>query len=767
MHPTRGPRTTTLGLAVGVLLAPTILAAPVIARPALAAPASVGTAVTARAVSAGAVSAAAPAAPRPEFRVPEQEPAGILPGESVIADFTNDADNDVAVVSYADRGLKVFPGKGDGRLGKPIGTRLPRGGAGIDLVTADFNGDGMPDLAVSTITTGASPVVVLLGNGDGTFDRSDVIPDPGTGRVISADFDVDGDPDLAYTHGSIDGDIIEVVFNRGDGTFGRPDVYVPPVFSGIDDITARDVDNDGAPDLVFLSGCPTVRLNQGDGTFGEEICSTDSKGRIGGATLVVEDFDGDGNLDIATGDASGEHVTVSKGDGTGWFRFFVAYDEVNSQVNWLVSADITGDDVLDLLAGSNTGVTALLDGNGNATFDDPVRWITGGTSLTLGQLGGSPLPEVVSGGGLATNEVSVSRNIGRGRFDVPKMYDATGSGGSLQLGDLDGDGLDDVAFVTDDSVIEAHLTRRRATFGPAVVSPIVPNQTGALRLGDVDEDGNLDAVGTVTEAPNLFVALGNGDGSFGPESRLSNGSTGTAGALALVDVNDDGHLDIVSNTSSQISVLLGTGTGTFGAPILSGESEGAAQQGSLIADYNGDGDLDVAAPVRTGSYDFAGMRITVNHGNGDGTFDFAYDRNTNSNLTGADVADLDGDGRPEIATTGTRGYETGRTGLFIWNNVGGTLTTTPDYYVTLASGVLIADMNDDAIPDLLGRGGNNLGVLVNDGTGNFAPARLIPLAADQVSYREGDLTGDGRVDFVALYGSIGRSSFAPYVNTTR
>lgn len=57
-------------------------------------------------------SASDAASPRPQFRVPEQEPAGVLPNESVIADFTDDGNNDVAVVSYADRGLMVFPGKG-------------------------------------------------------------------------------------------------------------------------------------------------------------------------------------------------------------------------------------------------------------------------------------------------------------------------------------------------------------------------------------------------------------------------------------------------------------------------------------------------------------------------------------------------------------------------------------------------------------------------------------------------------------------------------
>lgn len=70
-------------------------------------------------------------------------------------------------------------------------------------------------------------------------------------------------------------------------------------------------------------------------------------------------------------------------------------------------------------------MTALLAGNRDGAFDPPVRWITGGTYLTLGQLGGSPLPDVVSGGGLTLNEISVSFSLGQGRFDVPRMYAAT------------------------------------------------------------------------------------------------------------------------------------------------------------------------------------------------------------------------------------------------------------------------------------------------------------------------------------------------------
>lgn len=722
--------------------------------------------VIAAAAIVGLTASGAYAAPvNPTFAVPDQYRAGTLPRVSAIADVDLDGDNDVVVTTFGAGGIGSFRNDGTGRLTSVAGTPLP-GYSTFDLAVDDFDGDGVPDAAVYALAGGAS-VIVLTGNGNGTFTRRTTITTPGTGEVAAADIDNDGDPDLAYSHGTSNGEVIKVVENNGNATFGPPTTYSPGIFISHDDLQFADANGDGLADLVYQEGCPNVRLNLGNGAFGDDLCSTDPQGRIGGFTQALGDFDGDGDLDMATGNASGERVSIAKGNNTGFFTYFAQYNNVNSQLNFLVTADLTGDGVLDLLAGSNTGVTELLAGNGNATFQPPVDWITGGTWLTLGDLGGSPLPDLVSGGGLAQNEISVSFSLGGGRFDVPRMYGVTGRGRGLDLGDVNGDGREDVASISNDSQIETHLAGPdAASFGPAVLSPVVPNLTRTLVLADVNSDGDLDAVGVVDQAPRLYVALGNGDGTFAAESRVDNGGASTPGSVQVADIDGDGNLDLISPTSSQISVVPGNGNGTFDAAILSGQSQGSSSS-IRIGDIDGDGEQDVVASIRTGSTNFAGTRASIDLGNGDGSVTFAYDRGTNTNQGGVDLGDLDGDGLPELVVVGTKGFKSGRTGMFVFENEGGVLATVPTRYTDVqTAGLFLEDMNGDGTLDPVTIGGIAIGILPNDGTGTFSRQQLLYIAADRFAVQPGDLTGDGQQDLVVLYGSLGTSTFAPYVNTT-
>lgn len=194
------------------------------------------------------------------------------------------------------------------------------------------------------------------------------------------------------------------------------------------------------------------------------------------------------------------------------------------------------------------------------------------------------------------------------------------------------------------------------------------------------------------------------------------------------------------------------------------ERGGTAQVATLVADYDGDGIPDTAGPPVTGSSDFAGMALHVNHGNGDGTFTFAYTRTTNTNVTDADVADVDDDGDPDVVNTGLKGSNGGRTGLFVWSDTGGELATTPIRHVSQASRLELADVNLDGSADAVTEGGIFIGILHNTGDGTFAPQQLIPVAADAVSLRDGDVTGDGNVEVVMLFGSIGSSSYATFSN---
>jgi hypothetical protein len=272
------------------------------------------------------------------------------------------------------------------------------------------------------------------------------------------------------------------------------------------------------------------------------------------------------------------------------------------------------------------------------------------------------------------------------------------------------------------SVVVTHLGDGHGGFGKPIVSPIRMETASSgptqLRLADVNEDGLPDAVGgfnNVLPSPhNLFSMLSNGDGTFGAPSLLSSGDTNAdVDALDVADVTGDGHLDIVSNTTGTLSVKPGHGDGTFGAPMLSGRgsSGNKPQVGTHVADFTLDGIPDVVAVIITGTENIAGSDVVLQQGNGDGTFFVLQTLHIDSNAGQSDVADLNGDTRPDVAVEGTAGFDFGLNGLFVFvDAVDGTLGDAS--YVPRGFGSLaISDVNLDGAPDILTDGIS--GILVN------------------------------------------------------
>ena len=139
------------------------------------------------------------------------------------ADFNRDGIQDV-VVGDDDGSLRLFLGDGTGNL-------TPAGDVGhldsvVSIAVADFNRDGIPDMAVSDWR--GSMVTVLLGAGNGSFQRGWSFPlrMPGTvPRITAADFNGDGIPDLAVVYGDDGGYTFDVMLNNGKAAFTKaPDL---------------------------------------------------------------------------------------------------------------------------------------------------------------------------------------------------------------------------------------------------------------------------------------------------------------------------------------------------------------------------------------------------------------------------------------------------------------------------------------------------------------------------------------------------------------
>jgi FG-GAP-like repeat len=216
--------------------------------------------------------------------------AALYPSWITLADFNGDGVLDMAVTSqgdYADQGaVSIIIGKKGGGFNAPV-----RYGTGEYLrgaVVGDFNGDGKLDFVLPRYDD--MDFVVFLGNGDGTFRQGasyslSVAPD----TAAAGDFNGDRKLDLAV---SLSNGSNEIWWGNGDGTFRAGDTL-----PGGEILTAADLNHDGKIDLVTekLDGLVQVLLGNGDGTF----LPGHSSYIGGGGNFTLADLNGDGALDLA------------------------------------------------------------------------------------------------------------------------------------------------------------------------------------------------------------------------------------------------------------------------------------------------------------------------------------------------------------------------------------------------------------------------------------------------------------------------------------
>jgi hypothetical protein len=272
-----------------------------------------------------------------------------------------------------------------------------------------------------------------------------------------------------------------------------------------------------------------------------------------------------------------------------------------------------------------------------------------------------------------------------------------------------------------------------------------------VALGDLDEDGHLDLIGSPYNSP-LEVRFGAGDGSFGaPVPLVSDARLCGCFVLLAADVDGDSHLDLVVDG---LTVLLGDGAGHV-ARILDRQPVAANTSDNIsvsIGDLDGDGRLDLAVGLQYN------RRVDTWRGNGDGTFTplqelpldppGAYSANT-INATG--IADLDGDGRGELLV-----LEGQRNTLQI-------LPTGPDgrvpdadtgpELVTQVFALPMADVDGDGDLDVVTVSASNaFQVRLNRGDGTFVTGALLADAgiadASPSIPLVGDLDGDGAADLI-------------------
>ena len=242
----------------------------------------------------------------------------------LVQDFNGDGIPDL-LLSDLNGSITILLGNGDGTFTMAPGSPFSTNYGVYPIVAADFNGDGIPDLAIA----GGYYLTIWLGNGDGSFTEvpitsSSLYDAEDWDSMVTGDFNGDGIPDLAV-HDLTINQSVTILLGNGDGTFSQKSSYTLSTVSAgsATSLTIGDFNGDGKLDLAVpvygSSGSLAILLGNGDGTFysasGSPVAVEDWPNRV-----AVGDFNGDGIPDIfVAAQTSGQTLNILLGNGDGTF----------------------------------------------------------------------------------------------------------------------------------------------------------------------------------------------------------------------------------------------------------------------------------------------------------------------------------------------------------------------------------------------------------------------------------------------------------------
>ena len=595
-------------------------------------------------------------------------------------------------------------------------------GLGIDAVAGDLDGDGDLDIVGSGGTNAGSGVYAYMNlDGKGTFSSAQAIGASqleNRGSIELVDMDQDGDLDL------LSGSFYLAAWypNDGNGNFGARTVIRDETFfgAGYDEFAAADLDGDGDPDVIGLSGSvfgPTDKLvwfrNNGGGTFDPAtenfIDALVNENGVG--HMVAADLDGDGDLDVVATQSApfgGDNRVVwyTNTDGAGTFSAKLTISTATQQLSDVSVTDVDGDGDRDVVS-ADYGFNAVrwhenTAGNGTAWTDrliDATSSISFFVNVADMDLDGDP--DVLVSNRVANQARWIENTAGNGSAWTNRLITGgVASPTATIAADLDGDGDPDVvtSSISDNKFAwnENRTIHRNAVIGASVSMGSGLAQMSPLRVADLDRDGD----------PDVVVANRN-----------------------------DGRLLWLDNNGTTPD-LWPTRNVATGIPSFT--------EASTVADLDGDGDLDVAISPGGGSlhwYQSNGAPLPA-----------FTDRTIPSSLTpGLRVAsgDIDGDGDVDLIAlsySALAWYDNNGAALPGW-----TERSIPGSF-TNPRALLLADLDRDGDLDVVTSNADAPRLVWYENNGATPPvwtARTILTPPEAITVEAADVDGDGDLDLVA------------------
>ncbi len=709
--------------------------------------------------------------------------AGDLDNDGLIDLATGSASDTNELLVWENDGLP-FTGTWSSGTGAAVGSTSGQ----VNVVAmGDLDHDGQPDLVAGD---GSNAVTMWQNDGtpfNGSWSTNGTLGSGANDIRALALADVDGDGNLDVVSASLSDSstgyelvVWENPYSSGDTNPFDQTWTARNVIATVDlhSVVVADFNQDSKLDIAAGDTSNQVRIWSNDGSWSFTLQATlTADGDV--EALVAADLNRDGVVDLVSGgtlEGSGTHELIAWQNNTGWS--FTGHDAGDTAaVNELAAADLNHDGHPDVVSVTDTGEdneVIVWENDADETFDWSFTQVDVGAETQNVEAtavadfdadGDLDLVVGLAADGSTGYEVALWQNVLVHRnMSFTNIGTAVGTSvdhvQSVASGDLDGDGDADVLSGSrhgeDYELIawENDGTPFVGSWGSNNIG-VTPGATNAVVLGDLDNDGDPDAVSGSDSATGSEIFVLQNDGTPFTDLWTSNAvtDTNTVHALALGDLDSDGYLDIVSGGKQRNAGVVAwrNDTTPFSGSwdgFSVGEDDTATVRGVAIGDLNNDGHPDIAAA----SID--GFTTTFVIWQNDGTpFAGSWVSNTVATLytigNVIKLGDLDGDGDLDLATASMLASDPG---IIAWENDGtpfdGAWTGN---IVTVGAGndVALADMDWDGDLDVVAGGSLDVAVWENDGTpfaGSWTRYSSMQVGAGVNGVTIDDLDHDGDLD---------------------
>lgn len=666
-------------------------------------------------------------------------------------DFNNDGQLDL--ISAGTNGIVVYKGDGAGNWnGTGFSTGLPVAGQYGHVIVGDFNNDGKLDIVASQSSPGA--VGAWTGNGAGTWTAWTGLPSGTYEGLAFADINHDGWQDLIVAGGAPVYPGI-LVFQNAFSSFSQTTSITTT--GTYYDLAVGYVDGDNWLDVAAAAQTATGGVRFWRGNFGTWLYSNNGLTTTNTFRGVVfDDVDLDGKPELVASrfgfpSATGGGAFIYKYDSlaNSWSLAPNQIPVANSYYKLKLN-DLNNDGWLDLIAGggSTTGSPGLYTYLGSATGFVSVTspsYTGSADRLDVGDLDHNGLPDIAAadnaGGGVrAWVDVGVRDPIGAWQpIASPQI---TGVMNALGYGDFNRDGDLDVVMSRDIGAgLVAYVGDGGNSWASCNITMTPGAQTGTWADVAVGPWGNIGSI-----EPDVIAASGSGGGIryFGHSGGcgywydFSLVNTGSYRGLSVADMNNDFFYDIVAAPSD------GTGglrlwEGANHTPMPNPTSVGNYYD-TALGDFNHDGKLDIVAAGDTNGLQVF-MQVSLR----------SFQQITVTSAIqyyAVAVGDFNQDGNLDIvaaangSSNGVDVYQgNGAGGFVLWSSP----DTTNQFF-----DVAVGDVNHDGWPDILA-GGENIGprVWLGDGAGNWTPSNTnLPTTGSYFRSQFAHVDHDGNLDIL-------------------